>query len=72
MYDGVYVLVPMEPRRDNDLKNPQVEEAAELVVREHPLWAKLEDAIFYALQPFVEARAAVVRALDALQPLSSA
>jgi hypothetical protein len=72
MYDGKYVLVPMEPRRENNLKNPAVQEPVELVVRRHPVWAQLEDAILYALQPFMEARAAVLRALDAIQPVSSA
>jgi hypothetical protein len=71
MYDGVYVMVPMEARRDNYKKGPAREAATELMVREHPLWLRLQETIMNALRPFAEARAAVLLALEQTQPVNS-
>jgi hypothetical protein len=70
MYDGKYVLVPMEPRRDNNLKEAPTRATSD-DIREHPVWVRLRDAIMRALIPFAEARAAVVLALDEAIPAAS-
>jgi hypothetical protein len=46
-----YVLEPMEPRRDNDLKEappPANDEKFE----DHPMWLRVQDMLVRALQPF--------------------
>jgi hypothetical protein len=69
MWSYFYLLVPIEPRRDDNLKEAPAEDAGERM-REHPMWIRLEDAIVRALEPFMEARLAVSRALDAVQPVN--
>ena len=70
MYDGKYVLVPMEPRRENNLKEAP-ERATNDDIRGHPMWVRLRDTIMRALTPFAEARAALVLALDEAVPATS-
>ena len=65
-----YGLTAMEPRRDEKLKKTEVEDAGDRL-REHPMWMRLEDTIMNALRPFVEARAAVLLALQQAQPVNS-
>jgi hypothetical protein len=72
MYDDVYVLVPIEPRRDDYKTEPAREETPELIVRQHPLWLRLQETIMTALRPFAEARAAVLLALEQAQPVNCA
>ena len=62
MYDGVYELEPIEPRRDHNLKQEATSPGGNL--EEHPMWVRLRTAMMMALQPFAEAREAVVLALD--------
>ena len=70
MYDGRYVLVPMEPRRENNLKEAPASAPIEDIA-DHPMWARLREVLMRALMPFAEARAAVVLALEAMQPVNS-
>ena len=70
MYDDLYVLVPMVPQRPNNLKEPPAPPAADDIA-EHPVWLRIRTAIMMALQPFAEARAAVVVALDRALPANS-
>jgi hypothetical protein len=72
MYDDVYVMVPMEGRRDNYKTQPGETAVTEFMVRQHPVWVRLQDTIMNALRPFAEARAAVLLALEQPQPTSSA
>ena len=68
-YENYYMLVPMEPRRDNDLKGPSP--ANDEKFEDHPTWLRVQDMLVRALQPFAEARAAVLLGLDELFPASS-
>jgi hypothetical protein len=69
-YENYYVLVPMEPRRDNDLKEAP-SRATDEKFEDHPMWIRVQDMLVRALQPFAEARAAVLLGLDELFPASS-
>ena len=65
-------LDAMTPRRDGC--SPAASEATPAPassVRLDPMWSRLEDTILRALLPFAEARAAVVIALDSMQPVNS-
>ena len=70
-YEDFYVLLPMEPQRDNDLKEspPRVSDEK---FDDHPMWLGVMDVLVRALQPFAEAREAVLRGLDELFAGSSA
>ena len=71
-YENYYVLTPMEPRRDNDLKeSPSRAPVPDEKFEEHPMWLRIRDVVERALQPFAEARTAVLLGLDELFPASS-
>ena len=69
-YENYYVLVPMEPRLDSDLKEAPAP-ANDEKFEDHPMWLRIQDMLVRALQPFAEARAAVLLGLDELFPASS-
>jgi hypothetical protein len=71
MLDYFYELVPIAPRRDNNLKDTAGEGAGPERMCEHPMWMRLEDLVIRALEPFMEARIAAARALDEAQPVNS-
>ena len=64
------VLVPMEPRRENNLKEAPAS-VADVVFEEHPMWVRVQDVLRERLQPFAEARAAVILGLSALFAVNS-
>ena len=69
-YDNYYVMGPMEPRRDGDSKEAP-SRAADDKFEDHPMWVRVLDLLTRALQPFEEARTAVLLGLDELFLASS-
>ena len=70
MYDDLYVLEPTEPRRENNLTNEPAS-TDEDKFENHPMWVRIQDVLRKALEPFAEARAAVLLGLDELFAASS-
>jgi hypothetical protein len=71
-YENFYVLVPMEPRRDSDLKEAPPGATENDKFEDHPKWVEIQYVLMRALRPFAEAREAVVLGLGELFEGSSA